>query len=190
MTDLEIINQVKAGDTEKFGLLVDKYQKMVFSTCIGYVHEKEDADDLTQEVFINAYQALPTFRGKSAFSTWLYRIAVNASLNHGRKKEPHGLLTRITSVFSRQGVNEQVIEVSDTDNPEESLIRQEEIEKLGRAIDSLPEKQRTAIILSKYEELSQREIAEIMDTTEGAVEALIQRAKANLAVVTSGKRKK
>jgi len=85
MSDIEIIELILQGDREKFRILVDQYQQMVFRTCMGFLHHKEDAEDLTQEVFIRAYQSLSRFKGDSAFSTWLYRIAVNASLNKVRK---------------------------------------------------------------------------------------------------------
>ena len=85
MTDSEVIKLILQGDKEKFRILVEKYQQMVFRTCMGFLHNKDDADDLTQDVFIQVYQSLPRFKGESAFSTWIYRIAVNASLNKIRK---------------------------------------------------------------------------------------------------------
>ena len=85
MTENEIINRILNGEKNMFRLLVEKYQGMVFRTCMGFVHNKDDADDLSQEVFVGAYQALHKFKGNSSFSTWLYRIAVNASLNKIRK---------------------------------------------------------------------------------------------------------
>ena len=85
MNENELIKLILQGERDKFRIFVEKYQQLVFRTCMGFVHNKEDADDLTQEVFIQAYQSLPDFKMKSAFSTWLYRIAVNASLNKVRK---------------------------------------------------------------------------------------------------------
>ncbi|HOW41538.1 MAG TPA: sigma-70 family RNA polymerase sigma factor, partial [Bacteroidales bacterium] len=86
MTDNEIIDLVLAGERDKYRLLVERHQQMVFRTCMGYLHNRDDADDLTQEVFIQAYQSLSRFRKDSAFSTWLYRIAINASLNRTRRQ--------------------------------------------------------------------------------------------------------
>ncbi len=150
---------------------------------------KDDADDLTQDVFIQAYQSLSRFKGDSAFSTWLYRIAVNASLNKVRKSSKNLILQRLDTLFGAEKIKEVPFSASDTENPENILIRQEHVEWVQRALDTLPENQRTAIVLSKYDDLSQKEIAEIMNTTEGAVEALLQRAKKNLREKLSAHRK-
>lgn len=189
MTDNEIIRSVLQGNSDDYRFLVEKYQQMVFRTCIGFVHSKDDADDLTQDVFIQAYQALQRFKGDSAFSTWLYRIAVNASLNKVRKSPLKNLLQRIENYTDKKNEQEALVSVSNGDDPENMLIRQEQIEAVRHALDTLPENQRTAIILSKYDDLSQKEIAEIMNTTEGAVEALLQRAKKNLRDKLSAKKK-
>jgi RNA polymerase sigma-70 factor, ECF subfamily len=180
MTDSEIIRLILDGDRQIFRILVEKYQSMVFRTCMGFVHNKDDADDLTQEIFIQVYQSLQGFKGEAAFSTWIYRIAVNASLNKVRKKSGNQLLYHLDALFGTPREKENSLPVSNNENPESLLIKQENEKWVQNALDSLPENQRTAIILSKYDDLSQKEIAEIMKTTEGAVEALMQRAKANL----------
>lgn len=180
MTDSEIIRLILEGDRQIFRILVEKYQSMVFRTCIGFIHNKDDADDLTQEIFIKAYQSLKGFKGEAAFSTWIYRIAVNASLNKVRKKTGNHLLYRLDALFGTAREKEISLPVFDNENPESILIRHENDKWVQNALDSLPENQRTAIVLSKYDDLSQKEISEIMKTTEGAVEALMQRAKANL----------
>lgn len=177
MNDSEIIGQILKGDKEKFRMLVEKYQQMVFRTCMGFVHDRDDADDLTQEVFISAYQSLPGFKATASFSTWIYRIAVNASLNRIRKTSKGFILQRLDALA---GKNEPTINITDTEDPENILIRDEHNRWLKKAIDSLPENQRTALILSKYDDLPQKEIADIMNISEGAVEALLQRAKKNL----------
>lgn len=179
-SDIEIISEILQGDRQKFRILVDRYQSNIFRTCMGFVHNKEDADDLTQEVFIQAYQALTSFNRDASFSTWLYRIAVNASLNKLRRAKKNRFLQRIGNVFGSEITNAYAIPTSIAEDPENLLISTQRSEWVERALNSLPENQRTAIILSKYDELSQREIASIMETTEGAVEALIQRAKVNL----------
>ncbi len=190
MTDSEVIIKILSGDRDKFRVLVEKYQSMVFRTCIGFLHDKDDADDLTQDIFLQAYQSLNGFKGEASFSTWLYRIAVNASLNKVRKKTGHPVFQRIDSFLQSAKGKEVFPPVSDTDNPESILIRHENSKWVQNALDSLPENQRTAIVLSKYDDLSQKEIADILNTTEGAIEALIQRAKANLRVKLSYSYKK
>jgi RNA polymerase sigma-70 factor (ECF subfamily) len=190
MTHNEIIELILKGDKEKFRLIIEEYQQMVFRTCMGYVHNKDDADDLTQEVFIQAYQALTGFRQESSISTWLYRIAINASLNKVRRNSKNFLFRQLDLITGADKSEYHGIDITDNENPENILIREEHNAWIQKALDSLPENQRTAIVLSKYDSLSQKEIAEIMKTTEGAVEALIQRAKANLRIkMTSGMKK-
>ena len=190
MTDNEIISLILDGNRQKFRLLVEKHQSMVFRTCMGFLHDKDDADDLTQDIFIQAYQSLNGFREESSFSTWIYRIAVNASLNRVRKKAGNPILHRIDSFFQTVQGKDLLSPFLDTVNPESILISQENNKWVQNALDSLPENQRIAIVLSKYDDLPQKEIAEIMKTTEGAVEALIQRAKANLRIKLSSSYKK
>lgn len=178
MTDHEIILKILEGEKELFRYIVERYQQLVFRTCMGFLHNREDADDLTQEIFIRAYQSLGKFRGDSSFSTWMYRIAVNASLNRVRKSSRNSLFRRLESVFNSEKKADRFVE--EAESPEAMVIRQEQKDRVTRAIDILPEKQRIAIVLSHYDDLSQKEIAEIMHTTEGAVEALLHRGKANL----------
>lgn len=179
MTDPEIIQSVLNGNKDNFRILVKEHHASVFHIAIGFVHDKDEAEDLTQEVFIRAWQSLDKFRGDSSFSTWLHRIAVNTCLNNARKKRGSPVFDRITSFFGTDAKAETET-LSFTENPEEILIREEHNAWLQRALDTLPENQRTAIILSKYDNLPQKEIAAIMNLTEGAVEALLQRAKKNL----------
>ncbi len=190
MTDNDIIAQILQGDRNLYRKLVEKYQPMVFRTCMGFLHNKDDSDDLTQEIFIQAYQTLSGFKGDAGFSTWIYRIAVNASLNKTRKSSKSLLVQRFEMVFGNSGKQEYSFPIPDSENPENILILDEHRELVQRALESLPENQRTAIVLSKYDDLSQRQIAQIMKTSEGAVEALIQRAKANLREKLSALQKK
>lgn len=182
MTDGEIIQLIIQGDRNMYRKLVERYQPMVFRTCMGFLHNKEDAQDLTQDIFIRVYQNLDRFKGDATFATWIYRITINASLNKIRKSTKSSLLQRLESMFGVEKSKEFAFPIPDSENPENILILNEHREWVQNALNSLPEKQRTAIVLSKYEDLSQKEIAEVMNTTEGAVEALIQRAKVNLRV--------
>jgi len=190
MTDNEIINQIIKGNSNLFRLFIDRYQSMVFRTCMGFLHNKDDADDLTQEIFIQVYQSLPKFKGNSSISTWIYRIAINASLYKIRKTSKSNLFQRFETLFGSEKNKELLFPDTETENPENILINSEHRDWVQKALNSLPENQRTAIVLSKYDDLPQKEIAEIMNTTEGAVEALIQRAKANLREKLSSLNKK
>lgn len=190
MTDTEIVNIILHGGRNEFRTLVERYQSMVFRTCMGFLHDKDEADDLTQEVFIQTYQSLKSFKGDAAFSTWIYRIAVNASLNRVRKNSRSPILNRLDSLFGTGKEREISSVANDDEDPENILIRLEKSKWIQNALNSLPENQRTAIVLSKYDDLSQKEISKIMKVTEGAVESLIQRAKANLKVKLSSTHKK
>lgn len=178
MNDSEVIQSILNGNRDDFRILVEKYQQNVFHIAMGFFHEKEEAEDLTQEIFLNAWKALSRFKGDSSFSTWLHRIAVNACLNN-KRKNTGTILTRLSSLLGSNSTLQEHITLHE-ENPEEILIRKETNAWLQKALDSLPENQHTAIVLSKYDNLSQKEIAEILNITEGAVEALLQRAKRNL----------
>ncbi|MGC9150586.1 MAG: RNA polymerase sigma factor [Microbacter sp.] len=180
MTDFELIQEILAGNSGLFRQLMERYQTQVFRTCMGFVHQKEDADDLTQEVFIQAYQSLASFKGDSEFSTWLYRIAVNRSLNHLRDQQKRSIFDRLESFFTGEKSPKSWSTPTPDPNPEQQILINEEREMITNMLDKLPEKQRVAIVLSKYDDMSQREIAEVLQTTEGAVEALLQRAKKTL----------
>ena len=175
MSELQIIHEILEGNSSKFDLLVEKYQNMVFRTTIGFVHNKEDAEDLTQDVFIRTFQALKTFNGDAEFSTWLYRITVNTSINHLNKVKNRGFLH-----FAEDVLQHLFNKASEDKNPQQLLEQKERDELIRKAIDALPEKQRIAFVLSKYDDLTQKEIAVIMESTEGSVEQLLQRAKSNL----------
>lgn len=180
MTDIELINEILAGNLALFRQLMERYQKQVFHTCMGFVHQKEDADDLTQEVFIQVYQSLHSFKGDSEFSTWLYRITVNRALNHLRDQQKRSIFDRLESFFTGDKSVKFFSATTQDPNPEQQLLINEEQEMIQVVLNKLPEKQRAAIVLSKYDDMSQREIAQVLQTTEGAVEALLQRAKKTL----------
>jgi RNA polymerase sigma-70 factor (ECF subfamily) len=175
MSEQEIIQAIINGDQSKFEWLVEKYQTMVFRTAMGFVHTKEDAEDLTQDVFICAFQSLASFQGNSEFSTWLYRITVNISINQLNRNK-HRAFLQFTGDLLQNPFNRE----SGNRNPHQELEQTEQDAAIRKAIDSLPDKQRTAFVLSKYDDLPQKEIAAIMQCSEGSVEQLLQRAKANL----------
>jgi RNA polymerase sigma-70 factor, ECF subfamily len=178
MSDNDVVRAVLKGDKEEFRRLIEKYQQSIFRTCIGYVHHVEDANDLTQETFINAYQNLHKFRFESNFSTWLYRISINLSLNFLRRRRLN-LFDRLESTIE-SSLFESNPGYGNDSNPEGAIIEKEERKIVWNEIEKLSDKQKTAFILSRYDNQSQKEIAEIMNLTEGAVESLLQRARGNL----------
>ena len=178
MNDLELIERLKKGDQQAFRLIVDNWKDMVFNTSLGIVQNAEDAEDVTQEVFVQVYESVSQFKGDSRFSTWLYRIAVTKSLDHLRKKKRKKRFAFVQSLF---GANEEEVNHQpDFQHPGVSMENKENAAVLFRAIDKLPDNQKTAFTLHKLEGLSYQEIAEIMETTVSSIESLMHRAKGNL----------
>ncbi len=173
-----LVEQLKKGEDAAFKQIVDSYQNMVYNTCLSIVKSEEDAEDLAQEVFVQVYQSIGSFKGESKLSTWLYRIATTKSLDHERKKKRKKRFGFVKSIFG----DEAQVEVNppDFNHPAVVLDQKENAAILMRAIDKLPENQRIAFILNKMEGLSYQEISEIMQTTVSAIESLLHRAKNNL----------
>lgn len=171
MQESEIIRSILSGHTDDFTRLVKSHEAAVFRIVMGFVHHKEDAEDITQEVFVKAFQSLDSFAGRSSFSTWLFRIAIHTSLNELKKRKRKRIWSMALEMLQFPSENK---------DPEQELTGKSEQELIRKAIDTLPEKQRMAFILSRYEELSQREVAQIMELSEGAVEQLLIRARDNL----------
>jgi RNA polymerase sigma-70 factor (ECF subfamily) len=180
MSDNEIIAQLKEGNEQAFRKLVEKHQKLVVNTCYGMVHNREDAEDIAQEVFVEVYRSVQNFRADSKLSTWLYRIAVNRSLNHIRDNKKHRWFHSFESNVEEK--NRQLLQIASgrSDEPEFSLENRQRALILHEAISSLPENQKVAFTLSKYEDLSYQEISEVMDLSVSSVESLLFRAKQNL----------
>ncbi len=167
-------------NTTDFKNLVENLQEKVRNTCFRYVNNIEDADDIAQEVFIQVYESMAHFREEAQVSTWVYRIAVNKSLDFLRSKKRKKRFGQLTSLFKSTGENEEIIEIPSYETPEQELEDKERKEILDWAISKLPDNQKTAIVLSKFQGLSNKEITKIMDMSLSAVEALMHRAKKNL----------
>ena len=180
MTDEELVRKIIDGDHLAFKRLVDRYQHLVINTCYNLIGNRQDAEDVAQEVFFQVYKSARKFRREAKFSTWLYRIAVNRSLNFIRDNKRFRWLESLSSLL--EGENQRVSDVpaSNSDRPDIALEKKERDAAVQRAIDSLPAKQRAAFVLHKYEGLSYQEIAEILERSLSSVESLIHRAKSNL----------
>lgn len=172
MDEQRLLKSLQQKDEAAFRELVTTYQEMIVSTCFGFLHNQEEAEDVAQEVFIQVFRNVGSFRGEAKLTTWMYRIAVNRSLNKLRSAKSKFLVS-LDTVFEsgRQTA---------TESPFHSLENKERAEFLQQAIDKLPENQRTAFVLSKYEGLANKNIAEVMEMSLSAIEALLNRAKKNL----------
>lgn len=168
--DKSIIQSISEGDKNSFEKLYNLFNEKVYNTAISYVQDSNEAEEITQDVFIKIYKYASNFKGDSSVSTWIYRITVNTSLNYVKKQKKNKL-----TVFNNEDYNK-----SDFIHPGVLLENQESSAYLFAAIDKLPETQKTAFILSFVEELPRQEVAEVMETSLKAVESLLQRGKANL----------
>lgn len=181
MTDRELVQGIIDSDQAAFKELVEKHQLFVIRTCYALVHDREDAQDLAQEVFIEILKSAAAFRGTAKLSSWIYRIAVNKSLNHLKRCKRRNTF----SLFSFQvpGGNVQGEQTANQNTYTDGDVGMEEKElkqALHTAIDSLPVKQKIAFTLHNYEDLPYKEIAEVMNVSLSSVESLIHRARLNL----------
>jgi RNA polymerase sigma-70 factor (ECF subfamily) len=174
-TDQALVERVQAGDKRAFDLLVLKYQHKVQKLVSRFVSNPAEAEDVAQEAFLKAYRALPSFRGDSAFYTWLYRIAINTAKNaivaSRRRPIDFDLDLQDPEQYDRHG------RLKDEDTPERMLLTDEIRSTVARAIEGLPEDLRTAIILRELEGLSYEEIATAMECPVGTVRSRIFRAR-------------
>jgi RNA polymerase sigma factor (sigma-70 family) len=178
LNELELIQQLRAGDELAFKSLVENYQNLVYNTALGVVQNSEDAEDVTQEVFIQVFRSIDQFKGDARLSTWIYRITTTKALDHIRSRKRKKRFAFITSLF---GPNDELIhEPVDFQHPGVTLDRKEQAALLFRMIDQLPENQKVAFTLHKTEELSYQEIADVMQLSVSAVESLLFRARQNL----------
>lgn len=174
-SDQLLVERVQQGDKVAFDLLVRKYQHKIVQLVTRYLRDPVEAQDVAQEAFIKAYRALPSFRGDSAFYTWLYRIAINTAKNHlvamSRRPPSDDIDAQDAEQFSGD------TSLKEYATPEHMLLRDEIERTISAAIEALPEELRTAIILRELEGLSYEEIAQAMECPIGTVRSRIFRAR-------------
>jgi len=179
LIDKELIDQLIEGDEPAFRMVVEEYKRTVLNCCFRFVKNYETAEDLTQDVFVEVFRSIKKFKGNSKLSTWIYRIAVTKSIDYLRFQKRKKRFAFLSSLSGEDQMEELIIK-DNGNNPEIELERKERIRVLNLVMDSLPENQKVAFTLSKYDEMSYKEIADILATTVSAVESLIHRAKNNL----------
>ena len=175
VSDLALIRRVQQGDRSAFDLLVAKYQHKILNLVMRYVKDPSEALDVAQEAFLKAYRAAPSFRGESAFYTWLYRIAINTAKNYlvAARRRPTG----VDVDFTDSEQFEALTKLADVDTPERLALTEEIGSTVEAAIQALPEELRTAILLREIEGMSYEEIAATMDCPVGTVRSRIFRAR-------------
>lgn len=150
MNDLELIEKLKGGDDEAFRLVVGKYQKLVLNCSYKFLRNKEAAEDITQEVFLEVFESIHSFRGESRLSTWIYRITVAKSLNYLKSLKRKKRFAVIVSLFEKEEAEERIL-ASASNGPDELLENQDRARILQWALNKLPENQRIAFTLSSTE---------------------------------------
>jgi RNA polymerase sigma factor (sigma-70 family) len=173
-----LVEQLKQGDENAFRTIVTTWQDMVYNTAMGILQSTEDAEDVSQEVFVQVYESIHTFKGESKFSTWLYRITTSKALDHIRRRKRKKRFAFVQQLFGEN--NEVIIQPPDFNHPGVVLDNKETAAALFRAIEKLPDNQKISFVLNKVEGLNYQEISEIMKTTVSSVESLLHRAKTNL----------
>ena len=171
--DSVLIEKIKNGNKMAFNFLMNKYYSRVYASLLSFTKSHEDSQDLTQQTFLKVWQQLKTFRGDSAFFTWVYRIAINLAKNH------------VSSAgFKKQKINTSIedadIEIKSFDDAELSLIHEQSLKEIRIFINNLPESLRTAFTLREKDGLSYEEISKITDTPIGTVRSRIFRARESI----------
>lgn len=179
--DQRLVERAQRGDKQAFGLLVSKYQRKLARLLSRFIRDAAEVEDVTQEAFIKAYRALPTFRGDSAFYTWLYRIGINTAKNYlvamGRRTPT------ATDIDAEDAEGFQdADQLRDLNTPENELISRQVADNVNQTLADLPEELRTAITLREIEGLSYEDIANIMNCPIGTVRSRIFRAREAIAV--------
>jgi RNA polymerase sigma-70 factor (ECF subfamily) len=173
LDDAALAHRCAGGSREAFDVIVQRHRRAVYQVCYRFAGNHEDASDLAQDAFVRAWRGVRSFRGQSAFSTWLYRIAVNVCLNRVAKKP-----VRFDSIDRMQSLAD-----ASADHPAAELVRRERAAAVRSAIALLPKRQRATLILRTYHDLPHAQIAEILGSSVGAVKANLFHALANLRKV-------
>lgn len=179
MTEKELISGLKSKSEKAFREIYDLLGKKIYNTCLNYLQNESDAEDCTQEIFVEVFRSAENFKEDSALSTWIYRIAINKCIDQIRSSKRKKRFAFLTALFN-PNTGEELHKISSYDHPGIILEKKEDADLLFKAIQLLPENQRAAFILTQIEDHSQKEAVAILNISEKALESLIQRAKANL----------
>jgi RNA polymerase sigma-70 factor (ECF subfamily) len=180
LTDAEIMLKVKAGDDSAFSVLIEKYRRPIISFMYRMVHNQAVAEELAQEVFLRVYRSREGYEAEAKFTTWLYRIATNLGVNYARdtKHERPELKKSLDEPDEDTGL---MMDVADSSpNVEQQILRRERLAAIRRQVESLPERQRMAVLMHKYQNMDYRQIAEVLHLSESATKSLLFRAYESL----------
>jgi RNA polymerase sigma-70 factor (ECF subfamily) len=180
LTEIEFIKQLKLKSTNAYSKLLDEFQQKVFGTCISFVPNKEDAEDIAQEVFVEVFNSIEKFKGDSKLSTWIYRITTNKCLEFIRKKNTKKRFAFLQSITGNKIPMDKTYYFTEINHPGTLLENKELNATLFKAISSLPNSQTVVFTLHKIDGRSYQEVAEITDRSLSSVESIMFRSKKNL----------
>jgi RNA polymerase sigma-70 factor (ECF subfamily) len=186
LTDAEVMLELKAGNMDAFDVLLAKYRKPIVHFMFRMVHNQAVAEELAQEVFLRVYRSRETYRAEARFSTWLYRIATNLGVNHARdtRHERTASTVYLDETDSETGTTPDVADM--TPSAEADLLRQERMKAIRQFVMALPERQKTAVLMHKYEDMDYKQIGEVLKLSESATKSLLFRAYQTLRVNLKG----
>ncbi len=174
--DAEVMLRVKAGDETAFAYLVQKYRRPMVSFMYRMSHNAAAAEDLAQEVFLRVYRSRESYEAAAKFTTWLYRIATNLAVNHARDTR-HERPENMVSLDEPDDETGLTVDVpDDSATAEETIMKRERMAAIRQRVQALPERQRTAVIMHKYQQMDYRQIAEVLKLSESATKSLLFRA--------------
>ena len=182
----KLISDLKRGDPKALESLFSVYKDRVFNTSLGYLQNTQDAEEITQDIFIEIFNSSGKFKGESSLNTWIYRITVNKCLDHIKYLKRKKRFASVVSIF-KPDTGELDIDTADFIHPGIEIELKEQSRILFKAVNKLPDNQKTAFILSKIEQLSYKEISEVLNCSLSSVESLIYRARQNLIKELSNK---
>jgi RNA polymerase sigma-70 factor, ECF subfamily len=176
LSDAEIMLRVREGDDSGFSILIEKYRKQIVHFMFRMSRNQAVAEELAQEVFLRVYRSRQTYRAEAKFSTWLYRIATNLGVNHARdtKYERTAQNVYLDQPDPETGTSPDVAD--STPNVEQDLVREERMNAIRKHVMALPERQRNAVLMHKYQEMDYKEIGEVLKLSESATKSLLFRA--------------
>lgn len=180
LDETTFINDLREGKRAAYSRLLDEYEQLVFSACLSFVPNKEDAEDIAQEVFVEVFRSIHKFKGSAKLSTWMYRIATNKSLEFIRKKNTKKRFGFMQSIFGNEMPIDKTAYFTEMNHPGILLENKERSETIFKAIHQLPDAQRIVFTLHKIDGLSYKEVSEITEKSVSSVESLMFRAKKNL----------
>lgn len=182
LSDTELMLRVKAGDDAAFDLLIERFRRPLIGFMYRMAHNQPVAEELAQEVFLRVYRSRQTYAAEAKFSTWLYRIATNLGLNHVRDTRAERSQASV-SLDEPDEESGRTLDVADPHRAaDEEMIREERLLAIRQRVEALPEKQRMAVLMHKYQEMDYREIARVLKMSESATKSLLFRAYETLRV--------